>query len=176
MFRRGRDGDCFCTRRQKVTSIDVSADRITEATHNAAVYDVSDGVTFVQSDAMAYVTCPEVRQKKFDIVFIDAPWGSGFGDYRKKPFIPLEGLALGGIDLRDIVRGIDCEMVGLKLPYNFCYESIVSGDDQTWLNYGFDTNADDAGYWLYSMVAMPKQQFLAIPRYDAETNTFEGPR
>ncbi len=57
----------------RVTAIDVSAERLAEARHNASVYEVADRIQFIAGDAREISA-----QHTADLLFVDAPWGRDF--------------------------------------------------------------------------------------------------
>jgi predicted RNA methylase len=59
-----------------VTAIDLDAERLAEAAHNAGLYGVAQRIRFVHGDA-----CALVPQLSADVLFVDPPWGQ---DYDKR--------------------------------------------------------------------------------------------
>ena len=60
-----------------VTAIEIEADRLAMARHNAGVYGVADRITFVRADALDHVGSTDA-----DLVFVDPPWGGAYDRVR----------------------------------------------------------------------------------------------
>jgi trimethylguanosine synthase len=60
-----------------VTAIELDAERIAMARHNARIYQVADRITFVRGDARSLLPTLDA-----DLLFIDPPWGSGYDKSR----------------------------------------------------------------------------------------------
>lgn len=59
-----------------VTAIELDADRLAMARHNATIYGVADRIEFIPGDA-----CKVIAGHEADLLFLDPPWG---GRYRKE--------------------------------------------------------------------------------------------
>jgi predicted RNA methylase len=99
-----------------VTAIDIDAERLAEAAHNARLYGVAQRIRFVQGDARVCV--PTLRG---DVLFIDPPWGR---DYDKRATTRTD------FDLLDALLALKREELSqygalwLKLPASFATRSL----------------------------------------------------
>jgi 16S rRNA G966 N2-methylase RsmD len=156
----------FARAGKQVTSVELDPECFRNAKHNAKIYKQAQNINFVNADAAEYVARPDVQRSHFDVLTFDPPWGKGFHDYKKKAIITLEDFALGGMDLRDMARQVDCDYVAMKLPFNFDYDSLPEPIVRQ--NYGFLRTAEESGFWNYSMLVMRKDDFLKIPHRVAD--------
>lgn len=108
----------FARTGKRVTSIEIDPRRVAMARHNAQVYGVEELIDFRSEDITAESTYHSLPAS-ISTVFMDPPWGTGRGEYLKHPRLYLDDLRLAGMDLRDIIRRIDCEQVLMRLPPNF---------------------------------------------------------
>lgn len=107
----------------QVTAIDISAERLAEARHNARVYGVEQKLRLVQADALE-----QVPHMAADLLFIDPPWGQ---DYDKRATtlasVPLLQAFLGRReDLRHYRE------IWLKLPASFATATLPSAEVRAW--------------------------------------------
>ncbi len=100
---------------KEVIAVDLDADRLAMARHNAAVYGVADRIRFVQGDIEKLVA-----STRADLLVVDPPWGGR--DYDR------ERVTLGdlSLDLASILARFENEVV-LKLPRSFDVSSLPAG-------------------------------------------------
>lgn len=141
---------------QQVTAVEIDASRVEMARHNAALYDVAHRIEFRVADITAEAT---LRELPADIhtLFLDPPWGTGPGDYLRRPVTRLADLRLAGLDLRELVAAITCKEVMMRLPPNFDIGIVrqVAGEKLAYVT--------PRGYLHWYFVRMPKAQFSGLP-------------
>jgi predicted RNA methylase len=97
-----------------VAAIDVDAERLAEAAHNAHIYGVAKRIRFIHGDAR--VLAPTLAG---DVLFIDPPWGR---DYDKR------ATQRADFPLLDELLSLCCSRYGalwLKLPASFATKSLA---------------------------------------------------
>lgn len=141
---------------QQVIAVEIDARRAAMAAHNARLYGVQDRIQAIAADITAASTL-RALPRDIDTVWLDPPWGSGIGDYRKKPLIHLGDLALAGLDLRQLVGRIPCRDVLFRVPPNFDMEIFrgVRGE-----YFAFATHA---GHTLWHCLRIARESFLSLP-------------
>jgi predicted RNA methylase len=100
----------------EVTAIDLDAERLAEAAHNAALYGVTSRIRFVNGDARALV--PELAA---DLLFIDPPWGR---DYDKRATLRADFPLLADLLALNSELAAHYAAVWLKLPASFATRSL----------------------------------------------------
>jgi trimethylguanosine synthase len=62
-----------------VIALDISPVRLALARHNAEIYGVADRIEFILADYLSftqsYLSMPQGRGRKIDVVFLSPPWG-----------------------------------------------------------------------------------------------------
>ena len=142
---------------KQVTAIEIDADRLAMAAHNARIYGVADRIDFRQADITSEATLQSLPAK-IDTVFLDPPWGEGPGDYMRRPMIYLADLQLAGMDLRALAGTIPCKEIAMRLPPNFDIGIIrhARGEKIAYVT--------SKGYLHWYYIRMPKEQFMGIPQ------------
>lgn len=146
----------FARTGKSVTAIEIEADRVEMARHNARLYGVADRIEFRTQD----ITLPETLAalpRNIDTLWIDPPWGKTVNDYRERPIVRLGDLALGDTDLRDIASKIDCREVLFRIPRNFDIGIFAKVDCP---KFKFAAS-DKQPIWFY--LRMTKEQFVTLP-------------
>jgi len=87
-----------------ITAVDINADRLAMAEHNAGIYGVQKRITFRVADVFEVLS-----EGKFDALVLDPPWGGR--DY-DRDFVPLSEL---GLDVRRALE-LHTGALRLKLP------------------------------------------------------------
>jgi hypothetical protein len=88
------------------------------ARHNAAVYGVGDRIDFRHGD----ITSPTVLETlpvDIETIWIDPPWGSSFGDYKRHQNLELGDLTLSEATLPKLVSRLPGSEVAIRVPFNF---------------------------------------------------------
>jgi len=97
---------------REVVAIDVSAERLAMARHNARLYRVNDRITFAVADVLDVIA-----KERFDAIVIDPPWGGRDYDRTRTTIEDL------GLDLRRVLAHHG-GAVRLKLPKSFVREEL----------------------------------------------------
>jgi trimethylguanosine synthase len=71
----GGNAIAFARRGCRVTAVDVDADRLDIARHNAGVYGVQDRIDFYGGDFFQFLQQPPSQASSFDVIFLSPPWG-----------------------------------------------------------------------------------------------------
>jgi predicted RNA methylase len=121
----GSGGNAIGFARQgcRVTAIDVSAERLAEARHNARVYGVERAITFVHGDALR-----ELPQRPAELLFVDPPWGE---DYDKRATTCADFPLLTELLSRAPLLRAYAE-IWLKLPSSFSTRSVPTAAVRAW--------------------------------------------
>ena len=146
----------FARSGKSVTAVEIDADRVEMARHNARLYGVAEKIEFRTQD----ITRPETLKAlphDIDTLWIDPPWGKTINDYRDRPIVRLEDLALGDTDLRDLASKIDSKEVLFRVPRNFDIGIFADVDCP---KFKF-ASSDNQPIWFY--LRMTKDQFIALP-------------
>jgi len=141
---------------QRVIAIERDEQRVSMARHNAAVYEVADQIDFRVGD----ITSDEVIDAlpaDNHTLFIDPPWGSGPGDYLRRPTTYLEHLSLGGVDMRWLVSRVPCRELMIRFPPNFDVDIFIDtpGEKIAIVN--------DAGFLHWYFLRTSPEAFAAVP-------------
>jgi trimethylguanosine synthase len=141
---------------QSVTAVEIDAERVAMARHNAALYGVGDRIDFRLADITAEATL-RALPKDIDTAVLDPPWGKGPGDYQRRPVTRLADLQLAGLDLRELVGSVECREVMMRLPPNFDIGIFreASGEKLAYVT--------SAGYLHWYFIRMPREQFARVP-------------
>ena len=95
---------------QQVIAIDIDAEKIKLARHNAKVYGVEHRINFIVADF--FTVAPWL---KADVVFLSPPWGGP--EYLDKDVYNLNEMSPSAAELRDACRSITGNLV-MYLPRN----------------------------------------------------------
>lgn len=94
----------------RVIAVDLDADRLEMARHNATVYGVVDRIQFIHGDV--FTVLPDLVDEAIDLVFMSPPWGGP--DYVSKPvFCPRKDLLNG--------RGDELFLLGRSISDNLIF-------------------------------------------------------
>ena len=154
---------------QHVTAIEIDADRVAMAPHNAGIYGVADRIDFRRADITSNATLQSLPED-IDTVFLDPPWGTGPGDYQRRKVIYLEDLQLAGMDLRVLAENIACREVMMRLPPNFDIGIFRQARGE---KIAYVTRT---GYLHWYYIRVPKQEFISIPDRSASHPGLEESR
>lgn len=106
----------FAKHFDRVVAVDLDANRLEMARHNAQIYSVADKITFIHADV--FETIPELTKAKtykFQVVFMSPPWG-GPSYINQATFCPKFDLFSGrGSELFHLTRQL-CERFILFMP------------------------------------------------------------
>jgi trimethylguanosine synthase len=104
-----------------VTALELDPGRLAEARHNAALYGVSERISFQLADAREVVA-----KQRADVLFVDPPWGEAY-DKRAS--------SLADFPLLSALLASDLGAYGelwLKLPSSFAVASIEGASASAW--------------------------------------------
>jgi trimethylguanosine synthase len=141
---------------QQVTAIEIDADRVAMAQHNAGIYGVADRIDFRNADITSTATLQSLP-KDIDTLSLDPPWGDGPGGYQRRQLTYLEDLQLAGMDLRLLAENIACREVMMRLPPNFDIGIFRQARGE---KIAYVTRE---GYLHWYYIRLPKQEFISIP-------------
>jgi trimethylguanosine synthase len=141
---------------QQVTAIEIDADRVAMARHNAGIYGVAERIDFRNADITATATLQSLPED-IDTLSLDPPWGDGPGDYQRRQLTYLEDLQLAGMDLRLLTENIACREVMMRLPPNFDIGIFRQARGE---KIAYVTRE---GYLHWYYIRLPKQEFISIP-------------
>lgn len=106
----------------RVTAIERDAERLAEARHNAAVYGVSERITFVHGDALS-----ELPRRAADLLFVDPPWGLDYDKQRtERASFPLFDRLLAERDAGA------CGALWAKVPSSFAVATVPGARPSAW--------------------------------------------
>lgn len=108
----GGNAIAFARRGKRVIAVDLDKSRLKMAENNAAVYGVSQQITFIHADALEILSAPP----QTDAVFLDPPWGGP--QYRESRSFLLRDFHPDGRLLLHLSLGHYGE-VGLRIPRSF---------------------------------------------------------
>ena len=149
----------FARARKNVIACEIDPTRLEMAQHNACVYGVSDRIQWLCQDSST------LKDMNVDTVVFDPPWGDGPGDYKKKDCITMEDLSLGEADLRDVIEGIACQQVVMRLPNNFDFANLGQSLREKIVPYRENWMLD-MGDIIFSCMFATREEFLSIPRHE----------
>jgi len=151
----GGNAIAFARTGKQVYAVDINLDRLNMAFHNASLYGVEERITPIEAN---FVEFAGNGVPSADTLFLDPPWGSGPGDYKKNPLVSLASMSLRGTDLRTIASKLECEQILIKVPSNFDWISLEHISPERIVPYkGLD------GRHIFSCVFATKREFVAIP-------------
>ncbi|KAH8295177.1 hypothetical protein KR018_008318 [Drosophila ironensis] len=106
----------------RVIAIDIDAEKLAMAKHNAGIYGVAHKIEFIHSDFLQFATSTKLRP---DMVFLSPPWG-GPG-YNKQSTFDIERnlLPVGASQLMEVARRLSSR-VGFFLPRNSNMTQVVA--------------------------------------------------
>lgn len=115
----------FALAGSQVTALEIDAARLAEARHNAAVYGVTDRITFVLGDAREQL--PRQLAARADaLLFVDPPWGE---QYSKRASALDDFPLLSALLALPATAGRE---LWLKLPGSFAVASIPGAQPSAW--------------------------------------------
>jgi trimethylguanosine synthase len=141
---------------QQVTAIEIDADRVAMAQHNAGIYGVAERIDFRNADITSTATLQSLPED-IDTLSLDPPWGDGPGGYQRRQLTYLEDLQLAGMDLRLLAENIACREVMMRLPPNFDIGIFRQARGE---KIAYVTRE---GYLHWYYIRLPKQEFISIP-------------
>lgn len=94
----GGNAIAFARRGCSVIAVDLNAERLEMARHNARIYDVANRIVFVHGDALEVA-----ESSKADVLFVDPPWGAEWNRTRTAlaDFPLLDVLSRGAPHIRE---------------------------------------------------------------------------
>ncbi|KAH8336575.1 hypothetical protein KR074_009361 [Drosophila pseudoananassae] len=106
----------------RVIAIDIDAEKLAMAKHNASIYGVSHKIEFIHADFLQFAIGTKLRP---DIVFLSPPWGGP--DYQKQSTFDIEKnlLPVGASHLIKLARNLSSK-VGFFLPRNSNMTQVVA--------------------------------------------------
>ncbi|KAL7744304.1 hypothetical protein ACLKA6_001697 [Drosophila palustris] len=106
----------------RVIAIDIDANKLAMAKHNAAIYGVAHKIEFIHADFMQFANSTRLRP---NVVFLSPPWG-GPG-YQKQATFDIEQhlLPLGATQLMQHARRLS-ENVGVFLPRSSNIKQVIA--------------------------------------------------
>jgi len=107
----------FAFKCERVIAVDIDAEKIALARHNAAVYGVEDRIEFIVGDFLQ--VAPTL---KADVVFLSPPWGGP--DYTQASTFQLEDMKPNGFDIYQAARQISPNLAYF-LPKNTNIDQLV---------------------------------------------------
>ena len=146
----------FARHGKTVTAIEIDADRVEMAEHNARLYGIADKIEFRTQDITQAETL-NTLPREIDTLWIDPPWGKTINEYRDLSIVRLKDLNLGDTDLRDLVSKIDCKEVLFRVPRNFDIGIFANVDCP---KFKF-ASSNGQPIWFY--LRMTKKQFVNLP-------------
>jgi SAM-dependent methyltransferase len=133
----------------QVTAVELSAERLAEARHNAAVYGVAQRIRFVQGDALE-----EVPRLRADLLFIDPPWSEEYDKARTtRESFPL----LSEMLARDLSGYRE---IWLKVPSSFAVASVPGAAPSAW----FGTATGDFRRVKFVLLKLDGSELRSQPR------------
>lgn len=138
---------------KRVVAVDISAERLRMARHNAKLYGVENRIEFVQGDAMDVL---QDCDRRFDCVHFDPPWG-GPG-YSKDNFFRWSNFAIDGAKLIATANQRGIRRIVFRVPRTFDLREVTTKLDAPYnltLCRAFDARAKES-YWLLHFV-LPTQ-------------------
>lgn len=112
----------FANTCRRVIAVDIDADKLAMAKHNAAIYGVAHKIEFIHADFLHFAVSTRIRP---NVVFLSPPWG-GPG-YQKQANFDIEGslLPVGATELMKLARRLS-DRVGFFLPRNSNMTQVVA--------------------------------------------------
>ncbi|KAH8264257.1 hypothetical protein KR038_005426 [Drosophila bunnanda] len=106
----------------RVIAIDIDAEKLAMAKHNAGIYGVAHKIEFIQADFLQFAVSSRIHP---NAVFLSPPWG-GPG-YQKQPNFDIERnlLPVGASELMKLARRL-ADTVGFFLPRNSNMTQVVA--------------------------------------------------
>jgi len=101
-----------------VVAIEKDQSRLEMAKYNAALFDVSGQIEFINGDSLELLTI-----LKADTIFLDPPWGGV--DYNKREKFQLTDFEPDGTALLELAFSIT-DLVVIRLPKNFDFSQLES--------------------------------------------------
>ncbi|XP_060648283.1 LOW QUALITY PROTEIN: trimethylguanosine synthase-like [Drosophila nasuta] len=106
---------------RRVIAIDIDANKLEMAKHNAAIYGVADKIEFIHADFLQFASSTRLRA---DAVFLSPPWG-GTNYSREEYDIEKHLLPVGATKMMQYARRIS-ENVGIYLPRSSIIKQVVA--------------------------------------------------
>ncbi|KAH8288912.1 hypothetical protein KR054_012042 [Drosophila jambulina] len=112
----------FANTCERVIAVDIDADKLAMAKHNAGIYGVAHKIEFVHADFLQFAVSSRIRP---NVVFLSPPWG-GPG-YQKQANFDIERslLPVGASELIKLARRL-ADNVGFFLPRNSSMAQVVA--------------------------------------------------
>ncbi|KAH8384009.1 hypothetical protein KR009_011725 [Drosophila setifemur] len=106
----------------RVIAIDIDAEKIAMAKHNAGIYGVAHKIEFIQADFLQFAASTKIRP---DVVFLSPPWGGPV--YKKRATFDIEQSLqpVGATQLMQLSRRL-ADNVGFFLPRNSNMNQVVA--------------------------------------------------
>lgn len=106
----------------RVIAIDIDAQKLAMAKHNAFIYGVSHKIEFIHADFLQFAVSTKLRP---DMVFLSPPWGGP--DYQKQTTFDIDRnlLPVGATHLMKLTRRLSSK-VGFFLPRNSNMSQIIA--------------------------------------------------
>ncbi|KAH8350119.1 hypothetical protein KR067_000699 [Drosophila pandora] len=106
----------------RVIAIDIDAEKLSMAKHNACIYGVSHKIEFIHADFLQFAASTKLRP---DMVFLSPPWGGP--DYQKQSTFDIERnlLPVGATHLMKLARHLSSK-VGFFLPRNSNMSQVIA--------------------------------------------------
>lgn len=117
-----------------VFACDTDKERLSMASHNARVYNVSTAVSFLHGDALGIMNKAILKDgrspfstRKVDIIFLSPPWGGP--EYRSAETFDLRSILVSGFNLVQVLNKALklCRNVAFFLPRNTDLHSLAAG-------------------------------------------------
>ncbi|KAH8310491.1 hypothetical protein KR044_001685 [Drosophila immigrans] len=106
---------------RRVIAIDIDANKLVMAKHNAAIYGVADKIEFIHADFLQFASSTRLRA---DVVFLSPPWGGP--NYQKSVFnIEEHLLPVGATQLMQYARRLS-DNIGIYLPRSSSIKQVVA--------------------------------------------------
>ncbi|KAH8358689.1 hypothetical protein KR093_001730 [Drosophila rubida] len=106
---------------RRVIAVDIDANKLAMAKHNAAIYGVADKIEFIHADFLQFASSTRLRA---DVVFLSPPWGGP--NYQKSVFnIEEHLLPVGATQLMQYARRLS-NNIGIYLPRSSSINQVVA--------------------------------------------------
>ncbi|ALC47869.1 tatl [Drosophila busckii] len=106
----------------RVIAIDIDADKLEMAKHNATIYGVAHKIEFIHADFLQFASSTNLRP---DVVFLSPPWGGP--NYKKRSNFNIETslLPVGASELMQHARRLT-DNIGFFLPRNSLSPQVIA--------------------------------------------------
>ncbi|XP_017013433.2 trimethylguanosine synthase [Drosophila takahashii] len=106
----------------RVIAVDIDAEKLAMAKHNAGIYGVAHKIEFVHADFLQFAASTRIRP---NVVFLSPPWGGP--DYQKQALFDIEKslLPVGASHLMQISRRLAAD-VAFFLPRNSDMKQVIA--------------------------------------------------